>query len=306
MNDQMLYDRLARTDAYAPELPVSDETWTPVVAFAEIERRLDMSTQLKPQPTEPPAAPRRSWIPAIAAFAVVIVIGLVVALAFTQNDAPPAEETPPTTDALSVTTTIAPVASPETVGAAIDEYLAAVNDGDADRALAPFALTSEDGRSVTFGAPGPQDIVQRNLAEYLAVLDWTYTRDADTCVAESYEPGFVDTECDVVVDSPLHAALGLGGQSVSRSHTTDVIMMGHNGEQPFRVFLFVEADVANAITGWTTENDREGFTANCDAGADGNYDTPYADYGRWIYTARCAEYLNSITDQVVALITESG
>lgn len=81
MNDAQLIDWLSGTDAYAADVPIPDEIWTPAIALHEIERRTGMQTDerrvqevgetLAPKPQR-----RKSIMPALAGAAAVLVIAL--------------------------------------------------------------------------------------------------------------------------------------------------------------------------------------------------------------------------------------
>lgn len=309
MNDQALFDRLARTDAYAPDLPVADEAWTPDVALAEIQRRTSMQTQQTP-PTERTPTRRHGWLIAAAAFAVVIIAGVVVALlSATGDDAEPADT--PTTTTVAPTTTASPTTTIPTVDldtlrAATAEYLAAINAGDAEAALAPFNL-SEDG--VTEYWEGPPAEFYRNQAGFLATLDWEFAL-SETCSDgnTSAAPGVAGIQCALILDSPVHAALGVEpGESIGSGivGSFDWISLWHDPSAPVDTIVRFDTEVGSAYLSWMTTNDPDGFAANCDPNLDDNYERAFAFYDRFIFTPGCAEYLNSITDEVLASLDES-
>lgn len=108
MNDTQLLELLATTDAYADEAALPDAAWSRDAALVEIERRMKMTdTKTLGQVTPAPHRPRRrTWLAAAAAFAIVVVAGIVIALVARD---PGAETTQPstttTTEATTTTTT---------------------------------------------------------------------------------------------------------------------------------------------------------------------------------------------------------
>lgn len=130
MNEAQLLDWLAATDAYAPTLPVHEGSWTPEVAFSEIERRIGMQTQ-ETKPTSAPLGPasrsRAGVLVAAAAFAVVVIIGAIIALTVTGGDQ---VEPATTVSAPSTTTHAAPPY--ETAEEAVAAFIWINNQGTAE------------------------------------------------------------------------------------------------------------------------------------------------------------------------------
>ncbi len=142
MNDSQLIERLASTDLYRNDLPLP-ETMRPDVGLLEIARRTDMDTMERTEQVEVARPPRRRWngpLIAAAAFAVVIVVGLVGTLLTSTNEGtepanPTTTEAPPTTVTTEVpATTVAPVPVDTDAAAPIQ----AQND-QASRATIEFA-----------------------------------------------------------------------------------------------------------------------------------------------------------------------
>lgn len=106
MNDTDLLTRITETDAYAPHLPLPDG-WSSAVAFAQIDRRMDMLTEERLTEGTPVRPPRKGLAVAIAAFVVVILGGLAVGLLGGGTDEVPPVDSPTTIP--PVTTTIPPV-----------------------------------------------------------------------------------------------------------------------------------------------------------------------------------------------------
>ena len=142
MNDSQLIERLASTDLYRNDLPLP-ETMRPDVGLLEIARRTDMDTMERTEQVEVVKPPRRRWngpLIAAAAFAAVIVIGLVGALLASTNEGtepanPTTTEAPPTTVTTEVpTTTVAPLPVDINAGAPTQ-----VQNDQASRATIEFA-----------------------------------------------------------------------------------------------------------------------------------------------------------------------
>ena len=85
MNDSQLIERLAGTDLYPNDLPLP-ETMRPDIGLLEITRRMDMDTMERVEVVKPPKPKRNGPLIAAAAFALVIVIGLVGALLTSPNE----------------------------------------------------------------------------------------------------------------------------------------------------------------------------------------------------------------------------
>jgi hypothetical protein len=97
MKDTQLIERLAITDLYRDDVTLP-KTMRSDIVFLEIARRMDMDTKERVLVATPPRKTwNRAWI-AVAAFAIVIVVGLTAALLSSRGeDLEPA--TPPTTEA---------------------------------------------------------------------------------------------------------------------------------------------------------------------------------------------------------------
>jgi hypothetical protein len=106
MNESQMLERLASTDAYAPETDMPPAAWSHDVAFSEVERRIGLQPGVGKPSGESVPTWRRGWIVAMAAFAVaIIVIGVAMLFSRPANELPPAT-TPPTTEVLPPTTTV--------------------------------------------------------------------------------------------------------------------------------------------------------------------------------------------------------
>lgn len=306
MNDQMLYDRLAATDAYAPSLPMSDESWTPDVAIAEIERRYTMDTDVRTTPTPSPQRPR-GWIVAAAVFGLVIAIGIVVALVSTSGSDDVVDE-PTTTTQPATTTTVAAAPDEATVRTAIVSYIDAVNAGDADAADAPFVLLEEGFNSLESSEH------LRNHTEFLIELGWEFA--VDDCLTDQFlfiAEDITEVLCGLVVTSPVHEALGIDSVTFgSRIESIDALTIWHDPDNPVDMIVFLDNRVEAAYGNWMSANDPDAFAGICAPGAGGNLDEDqfsgsFAGFGeRFIYTGECGAYLNSITPQVVASIEADG
>ena len=108
MNDSQLLERLASTDAYAPQMPLPSSARTRDAAIAEIERRTDMPTQTETAPPVPPDKTRNGWLAAAAAFVVVLVLGAVMVFLAAQGNEDVVE--PSTTTSVPTTITTRPMA----------------------------------------------------------------------------------------------------------------------------------------------------------------------------------------------------
>jgi hypothetical protein len=306
MNDQKLYDRLARTDAYAPDLPLDDESWTPDVALAEIERRYAMQTDVRTTPTPSPRRPR-GWMVAAAAFAVVVAIGIVVALVSTSGSDDVVDE-PTTTTRAATSTTLAAAPDAATVRAAIVSYVDAINAGDAEAADAPFDLLDEGANSLDT----PEHL--RNHTEFLIELGWDFT--VDDCLTDQLlfiSEDITEVLCGLVVSSPIHEALGIDSVTFgSRIESIDALTIWHDPDSPVDMIVFLDNRVEAAYGNWMSVNDPDAFANICAPGAGGNLDEDqfagsFAAIGeRFIYTGACGAYLNSITADVVASIEAGG
>ena len=113
MNDTDLIARIAKTDAYAPHLPLPDR-WSSAVAFAQIDRRMDMLTEERLTETTPARPPRKGLVVAVAAFVVVILGGLVVGLLAGGTDEATPADTPTTIPPVTTTSTPATTAATAT------------------------------------------------------------------------------------------------------------------------------------------------------------------------------------------------
>jgi hypothetical protein len=280
---------------------MSDESWTPDVAIAEIERRYTMDMDVRTAPTPSPQRPR-GWIVAAAAFVLVIAIGIVVALTSTSGSDDVVDDPTTTTTQPATTTTVAAAPDEGTVRAAIVSYVDAIDAGDAQAALASFALTDDS-------VDHPRAVIPENLTEFLVEIDWTITVGDDCGTgALGVDPGETALGCALVVDSPVHVALGVEGgvRDDGGFANHDQINLWHSPDAPVAVRWFLDRSVRLAYIDWTTTNDPDGFAANCDPALDGNYTEQYAYYEGFIHTAQCAAYLNSITPQVVAAIEAGG
>ena len=296
------YERTAsairQANPWAEGATAAEGEWSAAELLTQIEHRSVTVKTIEPETTTQATVPKRNrgWLLAAAVAALVVLIGAVVIGLQGTGGSDVVEPTP--------TTLSAPTADEVTVWAAMVDYLDAANAGDADAATAPFAV-SEGNDLIGYDFLGETSyIFQRNTAEYLAALDWTFGR-ADAC----YEVSQVDVaeqQCGLTVSSPVHEALGIEVGTLDRDvPETDQFVLAHDGESPLRVLLFVDREVRIAYTNWANTNDAAGFADNCDPGLDGNFDEPYAATNSgWIHTAQCAEYLNSITDAVAASITE--
>ncbi len=157
MNDIQILERLAATDAYAPETDMPLSAWSREVAFSEVERKIGVPVRQTGTPRPLPRLRHRGWLIAAAAFAaVILVIGAVTLLIPTADELPPAT-TPPTTEVLSPTTvaveeaveevtatTAAPLAEvepvmDESVVALLDRYEETFNTGDEETFRSFFA-----------------------------------------------------------------------------------------------------------------------------------------------------------------------
>lgn len=139
MNDAQLIDRLAGTDAYAADVPVPDEIWTPDVALREIERRTAMQTderkiqELGGSPPAPRGPRRRSLAPAMAA-ALAVVVAVVVAIALLAGGDEEVPDVGNTTVPVDTTTPEPAALTPLEVGEALNQA-AVAGDWEAVRAL---------------------------------------------------------------------------------------------------------------------------------------------------------------------------
>ena len=114
MNDTQLLELVGRANAYTEDAPLPDAVWTRDLALREIDRRIGMQTQQINTPNRAPKPKRRGWLVAAGAFVVVLLVGVVFALANTTAETSPATSpttsVPPTTQA-TAETTVAPVAT---------------------------------------------------------------------------------------------------------------------------------------------------------------------------------------------------
>ena len=105
MNDPRLIERLSGTDLYRDDVPLP-ETMRSDVVLLDIARRMDMDTMERLEVVKPPLQKRNGPLVAVAAFALVIVVGLAGALLVSRDGNN--EPANPTTTAAPATT-IAPV-----------------------------------------------------------------------------------------------------------------------------------------------------------------------------------------------------
>jgi len=119
MNDSQLLERLASTDAYAPDAPLPSSARTRAAAIAEIERSTDMQTQKRPTAQAPARRTRQGWLAAAAAFIVVLIVGAAMVLLAGQADEDVIE--PTTTTSVSTTITTVPP-PPEPVPPIVDAW----------------------------------------------------------------------------------------------------------------------------------------------------------------------------------------
>lgn len=177
MNDTQLLNRLGRANAYVDDAPLPDAIWTHDLALREIDRRIGMQTQEKTTPVVAPRPRRRSWLVAAAAFGVVLLVGVSLALTSRGTEVSPATSpttvAPPTTQATPATT-VAPVAT--TVAAAASTTIE-VEAFDYEFMGIPSQLTAGDAL----------ELVNRSTIEYhnLAVfaIDADDTRSLDEFAA---------------------------------------------------------------------------------------------------------------------------
>jgi hypothetical protein len=137
MNDSQLIERLAETDLYRNDRPLP-ETMRPDIGLLEIARRSDMDTMERVQTVKPPRQRRNGPLVAAAAFALVVIIGLVGALLTSPNEgtepANPTTTTVPATTTAPPQTTVAP--EPIDIGAVAPTQ---VQNDQASRATLEFA-----------------------------------------------------------------------------------------------------------------------------------------------------------------------
>ncbi len=181
------------------------------------ERTKTMQSQLDTQPVTPvPRRPRwKPWWAAAAAFAVVIGIGLAIAL-LPGGDEPAPVTTPPPTTATTTTTTTSTTAAP--LPEEIDLVLQSIeawNAGDFDSWLEFLAPISED-----------EQLFPRSLMNANEQIEVTAP-----CAIVGEDADSVSVECPVYVEDDFHGAGGLAsdgtmtfvvnrsGQIVDRSST---------------------------------------------------------------------------------------
>ncbi|MGI9646889.1 MAG: hypothetical protein ACR2OI_00050, partial [Acidimicrobiia bacterium] len=100
MNDARLLELLAGTDRYPVDTRLPDAVPIPDIALHEIEWRIDMQTQERPEVATPaPPGRKNGWL--IAAAAAIVAVVVVAAIWITGDDG--SEESP---DAAGVTTTV--------------------------------------------------------------------------------------------------------------------------------------------------------------------------------------------------------
>jgi hypothetical protein len=183
VNDTQLLDRLGRANAYADDAPLPETIRTHELALREIDRRIGMQTQEKTTPTAAPAPRRRGWLVAAAAFGVVLLVGVAIALTNSNTEVSPATipatVAPPTTQAAPATT-VPPVATtlaataPTTAEVEAFDYefrrlptqlvagdaLELVNRSAVEyHNLAVFAISPDDTRSLEeFAALSPEEL----------------------------------------------------------------------------------------------------------------------------------------------------
>ena len=149
MNDARLLEQLARTDRFPVDAPMLDAVPVPAIALREIERRIEMQTQQRPEVATPTSRNRKiGWLIAAAAAAVALVVAAAVwttggsgsedsadaAVVTTAAAATPTTAAAPTT--VATTVPAAPAVPPIEVIEALD---AAIVAGDWEAALALYS-----------------------------------------------------------------------------------------------------------------------------------------------------------------------
>jgi hypothetical protein len=157
MNDTQILEQLAKTDAYAPGTSMPASAWDRSTALSAIQRRIDMQTTERPTSTPPFQRRRPGWLVAAAGFAIVLIVGLGLALlAPSGDDAPPA--TAPPTE-LPVTTAAVPLE--QAMNVALADIAAALSGAGTLPSAAEGVMFDDD--------PLPEYV------EFAAALDTTVT-----------------------------------------------------------------------------------------------------------------------------------
>jgi hypothetical protein len=221
------------------------------------ERTKDMQTIDQQESIQ--KRPQRKWPPlaAVAAFALVIVVGVAAALALRGGD--------------EVTNVPAPPF--DTPQEAVEAWVAALNAGDGETYLLLFAQDASDG-SLNQGGIAP-DTTIKDRVEMVAATETVFT--VAECVAESA----LQTKCVVTRDSPV-AEISSGARESEESIVLTIDESGNIERVGTNVVPGGTFDDARteAYVAWMTENHPELFAELRRNWASDPIDRPAADIGR--------------------------